>query len=152
MTDPRVVMHFGKLFQSACVLAPDAVGDLAPVIELAKKNAAANPKDHLALRTLGAVLCRAGQHEAAAERLGEAEPLRAKDQPPYDWLFLALAQQRLGQIERARQQLAQADKWIQQVKEEKAKPNGSPQLRWNQRVTWEILHAEAQAALAAAKP
>ncbi len=135
-----------------CVMGPDAVGNFAPLIELAKKNAAANPKDYAALRALGAVLYRAGQHEAAAERLTEAAPLRAKDQPPYDWLFLALAHQRLGQIEQARQRLAQADKWIQQIKEEKDKPNGSLRLRWNQRVTWEILHGEAQAALAVAKP
>jgi tetratricopeptide (TPR) repeat protein len=152
-TCASLLERFGKATRPAnielivwtCALAPGAVADSAPVIELAKKHAAAAPKDYLAQRALGAVLYRAGQHEAAAQRLAEAEALRPKDQPPHDLLFSVLAQHRLGQFEPARQRLDQADKWFQQAKETRDAP-GMP-LRWNQRLTWDILRREAQAAL-----
>src|SRR5206468_205281 len=56
-----------------CVLAPNGVSDWKPLVNLAEKVLAADPKNCDKLRLLGAVLYRAGRFEEAAQRLTEAE-------------------------------------------------------------------------------
>ena len=154
-----VLERFGKSEKLAgvdlavwtCVLAAEAVGDDSSLSKLAEKLAVASPKDHAALRNLGAALYRSGQYEAAVQRLTEADRVRPKDYPPYDLLFLSMSQQRLGKIEEAVQALAKADEWIKQASPEKAQEASGPRLPWNQRLTLEILRREVEATLKSAK-
>ncbi|NQT13026.1 MAG: tetratricopeptide repeat protein, partial [Planctomycetes bacterium] len=59
-----------------CSLAPDAVEDYEPVLALAAKAVEAQPDSDQSLNTLGAVLCRAGRHDDAIERLTELDRRR----------------------------------------------------------------------------
>ena len=55
------------------MLGPDAVTDWQPVVRLAEKALAADPKSFHQLNHLRAVLCRAGPFEEGAQRLTDAQ-------------------------------------------------------------------------------
>src|SRR5262249_46864118 len=80
----------------ACALVPDTVADAARLVTLAEKAAAARPKDHATINTLGAALYRAERFDDAVQRLDEACRLHAEGGSVWDWLFLAMAEHRLG--------------------------------------------------------
>jgi WD40 repeat protein/tetratricopeptide (TPR) repeat protein len=63
---------------------------------------------HLFLRTRGALLFRAGRSEEAAKVLSEAIPYHAQGGDFHNWLFLALAEHRLGHADAARKAAAKA--------------------------------------------
>jgi hypothetical protein len=90
----------------ACALGPEALPDLEPVLELARL---AQASSWVANRpTLGALLYRAGQYREAVTELNEVIWLNRRGGTWADFLFLALAQQRLGQTEDARRALKSA--------------------------------------------
>jgi eukaryotic-like serine/threonine-protein kinase len=103
------------------------------------------PKHYPYLRTLGALLYRLGEDEAAVGRLGEAMASRKQDSPSV-WLFLALARQRLGQTDEARRWLDKAVAWMNDAR--KAKEEGSEALweriPWPEREMLMVLKAEAE--------
>src|SRR5262249_36489815 len=76
--DPNVV--FWTVW--TCVPAPDAVPDWGPVVQLAEKAVADDPKNCDKLLNLGAVLYRAGRYQEAAKRLEETEAAFAQTQSP----------------------------------------------------------------------
>jgi WD40 repeat protein/Flp pilus assembly protein TadD/tRNA A-37 threonylcarbamoyl transferase component Bud32 len=81
-----------------CVLAPSALADLQPVVQLAHKPVVAQTNNPHFLTTLGAILFRAGRLEEAVQRLKEAvSKTLGKKGSAFDWLLLAMAHQKLGQ-------------------------------------------------------
>jgi serine/threonine protein kinase/Tfp pilus assembly protein PilF len=120
------------VFGTALELAPDSADihnvlawDLATcpelklrhpsrAVELAKKAVALRPKEQTFWNTLGVAHYRAGQWEEACAALGRSIDLRRPDNPcvDCDWLFLAMANYRLGKEKAAHQCYNQAIHWL----------------------------------------
>jgi tetratricopeptide (TPR) repeat protein len=133
----------------AGALDAEAGVDPARLLRLAERAAAADPDGYVMLRSLGSALLRAGRPEAALRRLNKAAGVQ--QQSPMTWLLLALAHQRLGQADKARDRLRQAQRWIDQ-----ATPGGpaaagalpgSESLPWTERLGLQRLRREAEARL-----
>ena len=128
----------------SCVLGPDAVSDWKPVVDLAEKSLAADPKNFDKLHHLGAVLYRAGRFEEAARRLTEAEAAFQEARNPrstitYTRLFQAMTRHRLGPPDEARRLLKKAMEAIDQPPEKPRDPNAGT---WNRRLTLQLLRGE----------
>jgi Flp pilus assembly protein TadD len=121
----------------ACALAPEALADLKPAVDLARLAVQARPKDAEVRNTLGAILYRVGQHQEAVKELNQAIKLSNSAGSALDFLFLAMAQHRLGQTEEAKKALAQAVE---------AAENAPPD-EWASRLTWQLLRREAEQVL-----
>jgi lipopolysaccharide biosynthesis regulator YciM len=90
-----------------CVLAPDMVADREEPVRLAEF-AVKNALEHESLNiwtTLGAALYRAGRFEESIRRLEEGIQKNSGVSVPRDWVFLALAHERLGHATEARRWL-----------------------------------------------
>ena len=129
-----------------CIQVPDAIEDWTPLTHWAEKTLTADPNSFDRLNALGALLYRAGRFEEAARRLREADAaFRQANRPTMTiastWLFLALAHERLGHPDEARQWLAKAVREIDQPSPERAKINQV----WNRRLTLGLLRREAEA-------
>ena len=99
----------------ACTLAPDAAGDAELPVGLIEKELQANARQFWSLTEQGALAYRAGQFQAAA---GFAEQSLQADSKPgravVNWLWMALANHRLGKPEEAHRWLGKAQKWLDQ--------------------------------------
>jgi tetratricopeptide (TPR) repeat protein len=122
----RMVGHFGETPQlrayhvaRACTLAPDSVPDPAAPGRLAAAELKAHAGEFWELTERAALLYRAGAFQQAVPlleeslRLTESKPGRAV----LNWLWLALARQRLGQTKEARRWLDRAAKWLDERKD-----------------------------------
>jgi tetratricopeptide (TPR) repeat protein len=125
-----------------CTLAPDAVADLAPLLQQAERAVAAKPSAD-DLRRLALLLYRSGQHKPALERLQEALRLPGQEAGPRDWLLQALAEARLGRAEEAKGLLNKAAALAKGKKEA---------LPWPERVERQLWRREAEEAVKGAKP
>jgi tetratricopeptide (TPR) repeat protein len=99
----------------ACTLAPDAVADVALPGSLAESELKSSAGVFWSLTEQGALAYRAGRFDEAA-RLFE-QSLKANDGPRaavVNWVWLALANQRLGKPEEARRWLNKARVWLDQ--------------------------------------
>jgi tetratricopeptide (TPR) repeat protein len=156
----RILQRLDKLEPSetvqlalwACAVGPDAAGDLAPAIALAKKRVEKDSGSLQQRSTLGALLCRAGRNQEAVQTLLQADQLTqqgdAATSPAYTWFFLAMAQHRLGNREQARVWMIKA---VDSTEKALAEHNsGTSRLSWNRRLTFSLLRNEAQALLGAA--
>ena len=131
-----------NLLAWTCVLAPEAVPNMAEVVALAEKLAANDPKSVFCARTLGAAYLRTGKIEEAIKELTRADGLQ---QLPTTWLLLSLAHRRLGKIDEARQWLDKAVQWIDRAG--KAAPDAADswdRLPWSDRVLLGLLRREAE--------
>jgi serine/threonine protein kinase/Flp pilus assembly protein TadD len=102
----------------ACTLAPDAVADAAAPGRLAQKELSGQAGEFWSLTEQGALHCRAGRFKEAVPLLEQS--LRADSRPGravLNWLWLALAKQRLGKAEEARRELSKAQAWLDQYGE-----------------------------------
>jgi tetratricopeptide (TPR) repeat protein len=81
----------------------------------------------------GAVLYRAGEYRAAVAELNRAVALWGNGGRNFDWLFLAMAHQRLGETKEAR-------KWLDKANASLASMKG---WAWNVREELEQLRREA---------
>jgi tetratricopeptide (TPR) repeat protein len=102
----------------ACTLAPDAVTDASLPGRLAEKELQASARGFWSLTEQGALAYRAGQFQDAVALFeqslqADATPGRAV----VNWVWLALAHQRLGQSEEARRWLAKAQTWLDQYRD-----------------------------------
>jgi Flp pilus assembly protein TadD len=138
----RLLQQFGKTENPneantlawTCVLAPDAVADPMVPVQLAEKAVTSSPKTSAYLNTLGAAHYRAGQYDRAIQRLNEAVQVRGQGGTATDWLFLALAHQKLGHADEARQWLEKAVAWIEKADQEKTlSPRHRLELQWLRR-------------------
>src|SRR5262249_17808487 len=135
-----------------CLLAPAAVPDLAPVLQLAER-AVTGTQHHWGYRyflvSKGMADYRAGHFALAIDRLNqmlslEREPWYSAD--PYlvgtAHLFLAMAHQRLGHADQARRALDQA----RRIEPRYTKSGGNKTLGrfWNEWLRFHIVRQEAE--------
>jgi tetratricopeptide (TPR) repeat protein len=102
----------------ACTLAADAVAEASQPGRLAETELKAAAGQFWSLTEQGALHYRAGRFREAAELFEQS--LRANAKPGQDvlnWLWLALAKQRLGQTEEARRWLGKATAWLDQYRD-----------------------------------
>src|SRR5207253_3210707 len=95
----------------ACALAPDAVSDPAIPLHLAQR-AVAKDRSSNSLNTLAAVLYRAGRFEQAVRTLNQGIAMQKDGGTADDFVFLAMAHQRLGHRAEARRWLGLAVRWV----------------------------------------
>src|SRR5207237_4414283 len=96
----------------ACTLAPDAVADMSLPGRLAQKELQGS-REFWSLTEQGALAYRAGRFQEAVPLFEQS--LRANPKPGavvLNWLWLALAHQRLGKAEEARRWLGKAQAWL----------------------------------------
>jgi len=102
----------------ACTLAPDAVKDPTLPGRLAATELQQSAKQFWSLTEQGALAYRAGHFEEAVPLFEHS--LQANPRPGaavVNWLWLALANQRLGKTDEARRWLDQARTWLDQYPE-----------------------------------
>ncbi len=105
----------------ACTLASDAVADPSLPGRLAEKELKDSARESWSLTEQGALSYRAGRFQQAVpffERSLQADPRLGN--AVLNWLWLALAQQRVGKAEEARHWLNKAQSWLDQY------PDGLP--------------------------
>jgi serine/threonine-protein kinase len=102
----------------ACTLAPDAVTEASLPGRLAEAELKAAAGQFWALTEQGALHYRAGRFPEAIELFERSLRATAKPgQAVLNWLWLALAQQRLGKTEEARCWLGKATAWLDQYRD-----------------------------------
>jgi tetratricopeptide (TPR) repeat protein len=97
----------------ACTLAAGAVADLSLPARLAEKELKDNAREFWSLTERGALAYRAGHYQEAVSFFEKS--LEADSRPGravVNWLWLALARQRLGKAEEARRWLDKATAWL----------------------------------------
>ncbi len=102
----------------ACTLAPDAVEDATLPGRLAKAELEANAREFWSLTEQGALAYRAGQFPQAVplfEQSLRADPKSGR--AVLNWLWLVLANQRLGKAEEALRWLDKAQAWLDQYRD-----------------------------------
>jgi tetratricopeptide (TPR) repeat protein len=87
--------------------------DPGEAVRLAKRAVELDPGEGTLWNTLGAASYRAGEWQGAVDALNRSMDLR-KGGDGWDWLFLAMAQWRLGNREQARKRYDQAVQWAEQ--------------------------------------
>ncbi len=139
-----------------CLLGPEAVDDYAPVVRLAEQAVEADPTSEPYLKTLGAILYRAGRAEQAVKRLTEANKLiedqdtESRSSPAFTWYFLAMAHHKFEHDAEAKKWLGKATEWTDKVLREHE--NRTTHVPWNRRLTLKVLKKEAMLDLRADKP
>jgi tetratricopeptide (TPR) repeat protein len=135
--------HFWLVY--TCVVAPDAVKDMTPLVALAERM---DPGVPWGAALQGATLYRAGRVEAAVQWLTEASAASGvRDwHTPNNRLFLAMAHARLGHTAEAREWLVKATAWVDEW------VTHPPTDRWWFRVMLSHLRREAEALLPPAGP
>jgi tetratricopeptide (TPR) repeat protein len=102
----------------ACTLAPDAVSDAPLPGCLAEKELEESGQAFWSLTEQGALAYRAGRFQQAVPFFEQS--LRAdatSGRAVLNWLWLALAKQRLGKAEEARRWLNKAQAWLDQYRD-----------------------------------
>jgi tetratricopeptide (TPR) repeat protein len=102
----------------ACTLAPDAVPEASLPGRLAEKELQASARAFWSLTEQGALDYRAGRYKQAVALFEQS--LRADfkaGKSVLNWLWLALAQQRLGKTEEARRWLDRVTAWLDQYRD-----------------------------------
>ena len=98
-----------------CLVVIPGRGDAALAVHWARQAVALAPDDTNVRNTLGVALYRAGSIALAAAEL-EDNAARNTSSVGYDWVFLAMCRQRLGQPDAAQDALVQAQRWRAQSK------------------------------------
>jgi serine/threonine-protein kinase len=121
----RMAQRFGKVSDlrayhvaRACTLAEGAVAEAPLPGRLAAKELQAAARAFWSLTEQGALAYRAGRYEKAVplfERSLRADPKAGR--AVLNWLWLALAQQRLGKSKEARRWLDKATAWLDQYRD-----------------------------------
>jgi tetratricopeptide (TPR) repeat protein len=103
---PGIVAHVCQV----CAAAPASPDEAQALLEMAKFAVTAHPNNP---RVRGALNYRAANYEAAIADLNES----ASDFPrrAWDWLFLAMAQYKLGQADEATRSFRRAVDWIERA-------------------------------------
>jgi tetratricopeptide (TPR) repeat protein len=132
-----------------CSLAPGAVADPLRPVELASRAQAREPTSVIYLNTLGVALYRAGQFEAARERLTKSAATRKPMGDAWDWLYLAMIHHRLGQSDLARRWFDRAIRALDHTATDQPPPGAASPPSWDERLELQLLRQEATALLQA---
>jgi tetratricopeptide (TPR) repeat protein len=134
----------------ACTLAPDAVAEASLPGRLAEKELQASAREFWALTEQGALAYRAGRFREAVALFEQS--LRADATPGravVTWVWLALANQRLGKAEEARRWLGKAQAWLDQYRDGMpARAEEEFGLHFHNWLEAHVLRREAEALLA----
>jgi serine/threonine protein kinase/Flp pilus assembly protein TadD len=136
----------------ACTLAPGSLTDAARPLRLAQQELAEQPGEFWSLTEQGALHYRAGRFKEAIpllEKSLQADPRSGC--AILNWLWLALANQRLGKTAEARHWLAKAEEWFDQYSERM--PNRAEEelgLHYHNWLEAHVLRREAEALVDAA--
>jgi tetratricopeptide (TPR) repeat protein len=138
------------LVARACTLAPDAVADAALPGRLAEKELQASAKQFWSLTEQGALAYRAGRYQEAMSLFEQSLKADAKSgRAVLNWLWLALANQRLGKTEEARRWLGKAQAWLDQYRDGMpARAEEELGLHFHNWLEAHVLRREAEALLA----
>ena len=145
----ELLVHFGNHQDAGirwrtgflCRVVPLEKADAIRLVTIVERLTADN-RNASNLDLLGSLLYRAGRHKDAARILEEA--IRKQGEGGYvdSWLFLSLAQQKLGQMEEARQRLAMVEDWVKKQ-----------QIRtWQEKTRWQLLLEEARSQIVTMPP
>jgi tetratricopeptide (TPR) repeat protein len=138
------------LVARACTLAPDAVAEAALPGRLAEKALQAGAQQFWSLTEQGALAYRAGRFQEAVPLFEQS--LKADPKPGravVNWVWLALAHQRLGKAEEARRWLGKAQAWLDQYKDGMpARAEEDLGLHFHNWLEAHVLRLEAEALLA----
>jgi tetratricopeptide (TPR) repeat protein len=134
----------------ACTLAPVAVADESLLGRLAEKELQASAREFWSLTEQGALAYRAGRFQQAVPLFEQS--LRAdfkSGRAVVNWLWLALAHQRLGKAEEARRWLGKAQAWLDQYGDGMpARADEELGLHFHNWLEAHVLRREAEALLA----
>jgi tetratricopeptide (TPR) repeat protein len=118
---PRAVAQSRNSLAWLLATGPDAKArDPRRAVDLARRAVEAAPKEGAFWNTLGAARYRSSDSKGAVEALGKSIDL-AGGGTPFDWFFLAMAHQELGQRAEARKWYDRAVAWTEANKERLAK-------------------------------
>ncbi|MGA2259776.1 MAG: tetratricopeptide repeat protein, partial [Thermoguttaceae bacterium] len=135
-----------------CALTPDSVADWSRAVALAERAARGDPTSSWYACVGGVVLYRAGSYEQAIKQLTEADRLvrdpseRSSFSPAYTWLFLAMAQHRVGHAAEVKRWLDKAGQWMEMIARESQAGIGK-RLPWSRRSALMHFRQEAEALL-----
>jgi WD40 repeat protein/serine/threonine protein kinase/tetratricopeptide (TPR) repeat protein len=131
-----------------CVLAPGGADDPAWPIRVAEERVGTDPKGvgwtDPNLNTLGVALYRAGKYPEAVARLDQAVQASHQGGMVQDWLFLAMAQTRLGHADEARKWLNKATAEIDRLGSAGDSGGSSPLPWWTTRLEYQLFRREAE--------
>jgi tetratricopeptide (TPR) repeat protein len=134
------------------VAGPNALPDPARLVALAEKAAASPSPRAAAGRPLGAALYRAGQLDRAADQLRATILALGEEASVHEQLFLALAEQRRGHDDQARQWLERAARVLDATPAARGRYDVDAALFWNERLELDLLRREAEALVQPPKP
>jgi tetratricopeptide (TPR) repeat protein len=129
-----------------CVLAPGAAADLSPLVRPVEQLLEQSPGNPAVLNTLGAICLRAGDADSATRYLQAAIKGNNNLGTPWDWLFLALAEHRRGQMPESRHWLEKAAVWIDRETNARTRGTSGERLGWEHRLELRLLRSEAETA------
>jgi tetratricopeptide (TPR) repeat protein len=123
----------------AAASAADVLDDPAPLVRMAEESARIG-EDYV--RFVGVALYRAGRYQESIRRFEEASqlaPLKA-----WELYFLAMAHHRLGDVERAKRAMAQAERWIADADRREKVGDQQAWRGWHRRIEVRCIRQEAE--------
>jgi tetratricopeptide (TPR) repeat protein len=126
------------------VLLPEALKDPLPLVKLAERAVAKEPKRAASLETLGAALYRAGRFDAAVAKLEQAVKLHGQEGSVGTLLFLAMAHHRLNQADQAQHYLDKALAQIERASQGESAERKIEPPSWQTRLRWQLLRRETE--------
>ncbi len=136
----------------AWTLAPDSGKDTALAGQRADSELKRSGREFWSLTEQGALLYRAGRYDAVATLLQQS--LKADSRPDrvvLNWLWLALVEERRGKPVEALAWLEKATKWLERNPRMPPGPNDTNGVHLHNWLEAQVLHREAERALALAK-
>jgi tetratricopeptide (TPR) repeat protein len=142
-----------------CVRFPDSRMEPARAVELAEKpielaekpvkKAVKANAPYAWQRTFATALYRAGRFQESIARFEQAMQVHRQGGMVHDWLFLAMANQRVGHTDEAKKWLTKAQQWLDLATQEKPKDGTTAAfpLPWDARLELKLIGAEAEAVL-----
>jgi serine/threonine protein kinase/Tfp pilus assembly protein PilF len=121
------------------VVLPATPDEATALLRLADISLASTPNNP---RVRGAVNYRAGRYEAAIADFDRAAPVYPRR--AWDWLFLAMAQAKLGQAALAKKSLQEADQWIERANQPGTTGPPVQWMRWSETVEVIQIRKEAK--------
>jgi tetratricopeptide (TPR) repeat protein len=123
-----------------CALDPSAAEEAEGALKLLEQSLRLAPRNTHA-HTRACLLYRVGRYEDALKELSELIAQPGYPVNAYDWLFLAMTEEKLGQSQSARANLERSVAWI----------TSNNRLDWQHRLELERFRAEAEALIGAQK-
>jgi tetratricopeptide (TPR) repeat protein len=138
----------------ACTLAPDAVAEASLPGRLAEKELQGSAREFWSTTEQGALAYRAGRFQQAVaffEQSLRADPKSGR--AVLNWLWLALAYQRLGKAEEARRWLEKAQAWLDKYRDGMpARAEDESGLHFHNWLEAHVLRREAEALILSEGP